>query len=132
MIYLYDISISVHGPFQTGNVWSSEFEQMGVSPQIMAELDEFMKRFGASRGWPGSAGEMFFGKRRDQDREYVVLAEKYSKRSKAAYPPPRSVLDHKLNGCILSCEYTKLIVFAQNLWWMKDESIITSDDLVLS
>ena len=34
------------------------------------------------------------------------------KRSKAAYPPPRCVLDHKLNGCILSCEYTKLIVFA--------------------
>ena len=55
-----------------------------------------------------------------------------SKRSKAAYPPPRCVLDHKLNGCILSCKYTKLIVFAQNLWWMKDESIMTSSDLVVS
>ena len=38
-----------------------------------------------------------------------------SKRSKAAYPPPRCVLDHKLNGFIFSYEYTKLIVFAQNL-----------------
>ena len=37
-----------------------------------------------------------------------------SKRSKAAYPLPRCVLDHKLNGFIYSCEYTKLIVFAQN------------------
>ena len=55
----------------------------------------------------------------------------YSKRSKAAYPPPRCVLDHKLNGFILSYEYTKLIVFAQNLWWMKNESIMTSDDLVM-
>ena len=37
------------------------------------------------------------------------------KRSKAAYPPPRCVLDHKLNGLIFPYEYTKLIVFAQNL-----------------
>ena len=28
------------------------------------------------------------------------------KRSKAAYPPPRCVLDYKLNGSILSCKYT--------------------------
>ena len=27
----------------------------------------------------------------------------YPKRSKAAYPPPRCVLDHKLNGFIYSC-----------------------------
>ena len=78
-----------------------------------------------------------------ESKEYITVLTKmfidifyyyislYPKRSKAAYPPPRCVLDHKLNGFIFSYEYTKLIVFAQNLWWMKNESIMTSDDLVM-
>ena len=37
-----------------------------------------------------------------------------SKRSKAAYPSPRCVHNHKLNCSILCCKYTKLIVFSQN------------------
>ena len=64
-----------------------------------------------------------------KNRNFYIF---YPKRSKAAYPPPPCVLDHKLNGFIFPHEYTKLIVFAQKVWWMKDESIMTSNDLVMS
>ena len=125
-----------------GGVLEASWTVLGASWGILGRLGASWPRFEAQKGergrWFGAQlwpGENTISLKKRTYRPLQTPLQQTQTRSWAASGPVRIQSAAKLRtrhraACLIT-SWTVLYILAQNLWWMKNESIMTSDDLVM-